>query len=204
MPQDNSDHTKFNMSTLMAFKNKEKDKTLTIGAYNGQIQFTLGNGTYQPGVRPRTVYCNLHMAGVLKDNIRNILDHPEPGKKFTLIYNGIWNNEAKRRELSFTCTIGITDAATCYIGIKHIDSTDKSTWSGLFELVGDPYLEVAGSYDDLKTRSFATLKLIYDLLTSCYFQTSALFTRNYLPQRSTNNKSSSSSAPSSPSEVIEY
>lgn len=203
MPLDNSDHTKFNMGTLISFRNKERDKTLSIGAYNGQIQFVLGDGKYQPGVKPRSVYCNIHMAGVLKDNIRNILDHPEPGKKFTLIYNGIWNAEVKRRELSFTCTIGITDAATCYIGIKHVNNADKSVWNGLFELSGDPYLEVAGSYDDLKSKSFATLKLIYDLLNACYFQTSALFTRNYLAQRPTDNKSSST-ASTSPSDVIEY
>ncbi len=199
MAIDYNDHMQFKMNNLLSIKNKDGDKHLTFTAYGGNIQMSFGPNTFEKGKRPRSVNVTPHMAHVLMTCMKKILDKPEPGKKFTIVYNGEWNKETKRRELSFTCTIGMGDNAVCYIAIKHVDKQTKETWSGLFDLIGDRYLEVTGLYDDEKNRSFMTLGMIYNLFQQNYFGASALLTRNYMTDPSKFSRSNQSSVGSSSS-----
>lgn len=187
---DEQDHSKFNVSSLISFKNKERDKNLSIGAYNGNVQFTFGNATFERGNRPRSVVLNPAMLGCVVDMLDELIASPEPGKKKTLIFKGLWNPEIRKKELSLVMTIGMDDNALCYIGLKHTNN-EKEVFSARFELEGDRNIEVTGSYDDDKSRSFSTMKMLRMYFVNGVLSNASTMTRNHLKkpnfQRGNNN-----------------
>lgn len=196
---DEQDRSKFNVNTILSFKNKERDKNLSIGAYNGNVQFTFGNATFERGNRPRSAILNPNMLYCVVEMLEDLIANPEPGKKKTLIFKGLWNAEARRKELSLVMTIGMDDNATCYIGLKHTNK-EKEVFSARFELCGDRDIEVAGSYDDDKSRSFSTLKMLHMYLHQAILSFAAIMTRNHLikPNFQRNNNSGGNRAAAAP------
>lgn len=206
MAQQVDDHTKFNVGSLFTIPSKDKEakKNLTIGAYNGSIQFSIRDKDFTPGNKPRSVTVSPRMAYQIAGMMKELIEAPEPGKKFTLIFNGLWNKEARKRELSFLITIGMDEQAICYIGIKHIDF-NREQFTGRFDLVGDRNMEISGRYDDEKSRSFEELKMLHHLFHNLYFQEASLLTRNHLVTfGGTNNSKSTSQSASSSSADDEF
>lgn len=185
------DHSKFNVNNLLSFRNKEKDKVLNFGAYNGNVQMSFGPATFERGSRPRSATLTPALVYLVSEMMDDIIKKPEPGKKRSLVFHGIWNQEARKKELSLLVTIGMDDNAMCYIGIKHINQ-EKETFTGKYDLTGDMNAEVSGMYDDDKSRSMMTLKMLHHYLSGSVLTTGALLTRNHLrtpsfQQRGNNN-----------------
>lgn len=198
MAETETDHTKFNVGALLTFPNNDKEnkKLLCFGAYNGNVQLSIRNAEYQPGTKPRSVTITPHMGYMIHEILDDLVKTPQPGKKHTLIFNGRWNKEARKRELSFLFTVGMSDSAVCYIGIKHIDYQGDQ-FSGRFDLVGDRNLEIAGFYEDEKSRSFQTLKMLRKYFDDMFLQAASLLTRNHLVNNfGGNNRRSASASPS--------
>lgn len=183
------DPTKFNTSKLIAFRNGDKDnpKELCFGAYNGNIQLSIRNVKFEEGDRPRSISISPQIGYLITESLKDLVEAPQPGKKNTLIFNGKWNKDTRRRELSFQFTIGMDDAAMCYIGIKHVDYNNDQ-YSGRFDLTGDRNIEVSGIYDDDKNRSFQTLKMLYKYFNDMFLQQASLLTRNHLQTPKFGNK----------------
>lgn len=186
----------FNVNNLLAFKDKEREKVLNIGAYNGQITLNVANAKFERGNSDFRSIAIPPMAGYLiLQMLKDMVDHPEPEKKKTLVFNGLYDREAKKYVLSLAITIGMDDTGMFYIGVKHVNSKHE-TFSRRFEIIGDKRIDVAGLYDDDKSRSLVALQMLHHYFDRMYFQQAALFTRNNLRKSNQNSKKDSDSSSS--------
>ena len=177
MADQTNDPTKFDMNAYHRIFNKERDKQLTFGAYNGQNQLSFGSAQFEKGVRPRNIQVTDTLRVVIIDNIRKILEAPAPDKKYPIIINGRWNQETRKRELSAVITIGMDETGICFIGVKHVNDNGEN-FVAKFELLGDRNIESDG-YNDEKSRSLSTLRMLLNMISE-HWPTTAMLTRNHM------------------------
>jgi len=177
MAMEDTDHTKFNMNSLQRLTNKERDKQLTLGVYNGVPQISLNTLPFEKGTRPKSIQVNDILRNIIIEKMQKILDAPGPDKKFPIIINGRWNPDTRKKELSTVLTIGMDDTGICFIGVKHIDDQGNN-FIAKFELTGDRNIESA-DYDDDKSRSLSTMRMLKHFLEHAW-PIGAFFTRNHL------------------------
>ncbi len=178
-----NDPTKFDMNSIHRIFNKERDKQLTFGAFNGQPQLSFGSAQFEKGVRPRNIVVSPALLDLMIDKLRKLLNSPAPDKKYPIIINGRWNPEARKRELSAVITIGMDDTGLAFIGIKHINDSGEN-FVGKYELLGDRNIE-SEDYDSEKSRSLANIRQLLHLMENVW-TTASLFTRNHMMRPSFN------------------
>lgn len=175
------DKSIFDVNAIVVLNNKDRSKRLTIGAYNGNMQFSLGDGTYEKGVRPRSILVIDQLRDLICHYLRKLINNPAPDTKHSIVINGRFNRETRKRELSAVITVGIDDTGTGYLGVKHVGD-DGEAFIGKFELSGVTYIE-ADDYSDDKSRSLGFMRSLLHVLETTW-PISSLFTRNNLYKRS--------------------
>lgn len=180
----------FNMSGLQRFPNKERDKEITFGCYNGTPEITLVDG-YKKGVAPKKVKLNYAQLYLLERTLEKLINNPGPNLNAPLKFTKMERDaDGKWSKPRVYCIVQFStdDKSVIHIGVKWMD--DESNPVSCMSPIRTTGVESDLIMDQASSSLNAANGLLKWIKHS--WQESANFTRNnlYIPNKN-NNKSSS-------------
>lgn len=113
----------FDMSRLMIFNNKERDKSIVFGSYNGTPEITLSDG-FKKGVAPKKVKLTMAQLNLLAKTLARLINNPGPNLiapvKFTKMERQPDNTWSKPI-IHFVVQFSTNDKSIISLSVKHID-----------------------------------------------------------------------------------
>lgn len=117
----------FNMGNLISFYNKERDKFISFGAYNGGCEITLSDG-FKKGVAPKKVKLNYAHLNLLEKTIIRLMENPGPNQKAPIKFtrmernsDGSWGKPV----VYFILQFSTDDKSVFHIAAQHVDKDDS-------------------------------------------------------------------------------
>lgn len=179
----------FNNSNLISFPNKERDKTIVFGCYNGSPEITLNDG-FKKGVAPKKVKLNYAQLHLVEKTLEKLLNNPGPNLtaplKFTKMERNSDGSWSKPR-VYFILQFSTDDKSVISVGAKFIE--DESNSISCVSAIRTTGVESDLIMDPASSSLNAAQGLLNWMRGAWY--NAALFTRNNLYIPPNRNKSSS-------------
>lgn len=186
----------FSMGDMLTFYNKERDKSVRLGCYNGAPEITLNDG-YKKGVAPKKVKLNYAQLNLVIKTLERLVKNPGPNISAPLKFTkGERDSDGKygKFHVYFILQFSTDDKSVFHIAAKHIGD-DEAQVSCMAAI------RTTGVESELiPDQAAASLNAAEGLLRwmRCVWMNAASFTRNnmFIPNRNKgkNNSSSNSSS----------
>ena len=181
----------FNMSNLISFSNKERDKTISFGCYNGGAEITLGDG-FKKGVAPKKVKLNYAHLNLIEKTIIRLMENPGPNQKAPIKFTKMERNSDgtwSKPTVYFILQFSTDDKSVFHIAAQFIDKDDSRV-----ECIA-PIRTTGVESDLIMDQSASSMNALEGLLKFIQraWQLDTSFTRNNLFIPTQNKKSNSNS-----------
>jgi len=185
----------FDMGRQVQFFNKERNKNISFGAYNGGMEITISEG-FKKGVAPKKVKIDNGKKMLIQRTVEKLIKSPGPNQQVPIRFNIIKRNadgSFDKPRVFFVLQFSTDDKSVFSIAAKYIEedgsSVDCIAPIRMSGVESDLILDPAGT-------SLMALEGLHDFIANQWAQ-STMFTRNNLFKPNNNNSGKGRNASSS-------